>query len=156
MNPLVAKETRFRRAAATVLAVTGLALVVAVAIARPAPDFADQPVLAVIRDAGARPAWEIRLAPAAHEIAATSLRAEPAPKGRAFELWLLPAAAARARPLGILPPAGVAVIPLAPHDVPLLGGRGALLVTLEAEEGAPDLRLGGAPLFRGRLRGTIN
>jgi anti-sigma-K factor RskA len=144
------------RAAAAVLAVAVLALVVAAAIGRSAPDFADRPVLTVIRDGRARPVWEIRLARAAHEIVAVSLRAQPVPAGRAFELWLLPAAAAEPRPLGILPPTGVAVIPLAPRNAALLAERGALLVTLEASEGAPDLRPSGAPLFRGQLRGMIN
>ncbi len=147
---------RFWRAAAAVLAIAVLALLVAAAIGRSAPDFADRPVLAVIRDGRARPVWEIRLARAAHEIAARSLRAEPVPAGRAFELWLLPAAAAGPRPLGILPSTGVDVIPLAPRNAALLAGRGALLVTLEASEGAPDLRPSGAPLFRGHLRGMIN
>lgn len=156
MNPVVADDARRWRAAAEVLAVAVLALVVAAAIARPAPDFADRPVLAVIRDEGAHPVWAIRLAPAAHEIAARSLRAETAPRGRGFELWLVPAGAAAPRPLGMLPASGSQVIPLIPENAALLAGRGALLVTLEAAEGAPDLRPGGAPLFRGRLRGMIN
>lgn len=156
MNAVLATDIRVWRAAATVLAVAVLALVVAAAIARPAPDFAARPVVAVIRDAAGRPVWDIRLAPAAHEIAAASMRAEPAPRGRAYELWLVAAGAAAPRPLGMLPPAGITVIPLAPQNATLLAGRGALLVTLEAGEGAPDLQPSGAPRFRGQLRGLIN
>lgn len=152
----VFKGIVFWRTAATVLAVAVLALVVAAAIGRPVPDFADRPVLAVIRDAGGRPVWEIRLSRTAHEIAAASLRAEPAPAGRGFEVWLVPAAGAGPRPLGMLPAAGSRLIPLAPRDTALFARRGALVVTLEAGEGAPDLRPSAAPLFRGRLRGMIN
>jgi anti-sigma-K factor RskA len=149
-------SVRFWRAAAVVLAVAALALLVAAAIGRGAPDFANRPVLAVIRDSRGRPVWAIRLARAAREITAASLRPAPAPAGRAFELWLLPAAAAQPRPLGMLPAAGSRIIPLAPRNAALIAGRGALLVTLEADEGAPDLRPSGTPLFRGRLRGMIN
>ncbi|MGH7054880.1 MAG: anti-sigma factor domain-containing protein [Stellaceae bacterium] len=156
MNPLLASETRRWRAVAAVLTVAVLALIVAAAIARPAPDFADRPVLAVIRDGDARPVWTIRLAPAAHEIAATSLRAEMAPRSHGFELWLVPAGATAPRPLGMLPASGSQVIPLIPENAALLARRGTLLVTLEAAEGASDLRPSGAPLFRGHLRGMIN
>lgn len=156
MNPVVADDARRWRAAAEVLAVAVLALVVAAAIARPSPDFADRPVLAVIRDGDAHPVWAIRLAPAAHEIAVRSLRAETAPRGRGFELWLVSAGTAAPRPLGMLSSAGGEVIPLTPQNTALLTGRGVLLVTLETGEGAPDLRPSGAPLFRGRLRGMIN
>ncbi|HJU19980.1 MAG TPA: hypothetical protein VJ770_26305, partial [Stellaceae bacterium] len=57
-----------------VLAVAALALAVAAAIQRPAADFADRPILAVLRDGSERPVWEIRLASRAHEIAVKTLR----------------------------------------------------------------------------------
>jgi anti-sigma-K factor RskA len=149
-------DVRFWRGAAAVLAVAVLALVVAAAIGRSAPDFANRKVLAVLRDDRERPVWQIRLARSAHEIAVRALQAEPAPKDRAFELWLVAAKTAMPIPLGILPPAGQKVIPLAPRAAALLTGSGALLVTLEPSEGAPDLRPGGAPMFQGRLRNVIN
>jgi anti-sigma-K factor RskA len=149
-------DIRFWRGTAGVLAIAVSALIVAAAIGRDRPDFADRPVLTVIRDGRARPVWEIRLARAAHEIAARNLWAEPAPKGRAFELWLLPAGAATPRPLGILPSAGREVIPVTPRDAASLAAPGTLLVTLEPGEGALDLRPSGPLLFRGRLHGVIN
>jgi anti-sigma-K factor RskA len=149
-------DLRFWRGTTGMLAVAALALIVAAAIGRSVPDFTDRPVLAVIRDASGRPVWEIRLAQRAHEIAARNLRAEPAPKSRAFELWLLSAGAATPRPLGILPSIGREVIPLTPRDAALLAVPGALLVTLEPGEGAPDLRPSGPPAFRGRLRDRVN
>jgi anti-sigma-K factor RskA len=149
-------DIRFWRGAAGVLAVAVSALIVAAAIGRDRPDFVDRPVLTVIRDGRARPVWEIRLARAAHEIAARNLGAAPAPKSRAFELWLLPAGAATPRPLGILPSAGCEVIPVTPRDAASLAAPGALLVTLEPGGGAPDLRPSGPPMFRGRLHGMLN
>src|SRR5579875_1356696 len=136
---LLQDKTRCWRGTTAVLAIAGLALVTAAAIRRPPPDF------------GGRPVWQIRLARAAHEMAVQTLRAQPLPKDRAFELWLLPAGRARPRPLGILPAHGNTVIPIAPREAALLVKRGALPVTLEPSEGAPGLRPDGPPLFRGRL-----
>jgi anti-sigma-K factor RskA len=148
-------DTRFWRGTTAVLAIAVLALTVAATIRRHRPDFANRPVLAVIRDGSGRPVWNIRLARAAHEIAAQSVRAAAEPAGRGFELWLTPAAAATPRPLGLLPSAGQRVIPVMPRYAALLAGRGALFVTLETSEGSPSLQPSGPPVFRGRLSGLV-
>ncbi len=63
----------FWRRAAAVLATVALALLVAALIAREPPDFAQRPVIAVLQNTGRHPAWAIRLARSAHQIAIDSL-----------------------------------------------------------------------------------
>src|SRR5579875_2556580 len=58
---LLQDKTRCWRGTTAVLAIAGLALVTAAAIRRPPPDFADRPVLPVVRDGAGRPVWQIRL-----------------------------------------------------------------------------------------------
>jgi anti-sigma-K factor RskA len=141
----------FRHPGVAIAAAVALALVVAAVVERPVPDFAGRPVAAVLRDRAGRATWAIRLAPAAHEIAADALRAEPAPAGRAYQLWLLPNGAAAPRSLGLLPGAGRRVIPLSPLAARLLAGAGRLIVTLEPAEGAGDARPASPALYRAAL-----
>lgn len=135
--------------------VLAAALAVAAAIHRPAPDFAARPVLALLHSPGGNPAWRLRWSRTAAEIAARSLGSAKPPRGHAFELWLVTGGSAAPRPLGILPLTGRRLIPLAPANVRLLGGPGALIATAEPPEGTPALRPSGPALFRGRLRAPI-
>ena len=69
----------FWRRTTGVLALLSLALLVAAIIARDPPEFSSMPVIAVVRDGEQHPIWAVHLARAAHQIAADSLRAQPAP-----------------------------------------------------------------------------
>ena len=121
-------DTRVWRWAAGALATLSLALLVAAIIARDPPDFSEVSIVAVVRDGERHPVWAIRLARAAHQIAADTLRDEPAPPGRVYQLWLLFAENAR-----------------------LLAGTGELVVTLEPAGGSPNREPSGPPVFRGAL-----
>ena len=94
----------FWRRAAAVLATVALALLVAALIAREPPDFAQRPVIAVLQNTGRHPAWAIRLARSAHQIAIDSLDPPRPPSGKAYQLWL---AAPGAAPPTARPAAGV-------------------------------------------------
>lgn len=59
------------------------------------------PVVAVLRDGGQRPIWAIRLARAAHQIAADSLRIETNLAGHVYQLWLSVPDAKTPRRLGV-------------------------------------------------------
>ena len=147
-------SARFWRRAAAVLGVTALALLVAATIGRPAPDFSARPVIAVVRDGGHHPVWAIRLASTAHQIAADSLRPQPVPAGRAYQLWLAVAGAPALHPLGLLPQRGRKAIPVTPANTRLLAGAGDLLVTLEPTGGSKDPAPSGPVLFRGVFNGS--
>src|SRR5438045_1681987 len=82
-------DIRVWRWAAGAFATLSLALLVAAIISRDPPDFSDISIVAVVRDGERHPVWAIRLARAAHQIAADTLRDEPAPPGRVYQLWLL-------------------------------------------------------------------
>jgi anti-sigma-K factor RskA len=129
--------------------VAALALSVAAAVKRAPPDFPALPLIATIHDADRRPLWAIRAAPAAHQIAIDCLAAEPAPEGRAYQLWL--AAPAGTYSLGLLPGSGRKII----AEIPVLFGRlasaGELVVTLEPARGADLSRPDGPILFRAPL-----
>jgi len=140
------------RAIAAGLAVLALALMVAALAARPAPDFAEHRVIAVLRDAGQNPLWTIRLAPGAHQIAVDSLAAPASPPGRVYQLWLARPGAGLPRPLGLLPRSGRKVIAETPANSRLLTRPGELLVTLEAKGGSQRPGPSGPVEFRGRLR----
>jgi len=95
-------DIRVWRWAAGVFATLSLALLVAAIIARDPPDFSDISIVAVVRDGERHPVWAIRLARAAHQIAADTLRDEPAPPGRVYQAVALgrgPDRAASTRPL---------------------------------------------------------
>lgn len=141
------------RRAAAVLATLSLALLVAALIARDPPDFSAMPVIAVVRDREQHPIWTIRLARAAHQIAADSLRVPPSPAGRAYQLWLLAPEIAQPRQIGLMPQSGRKPIAVSPQNARLLTGAGELLVTLEPRGGSAGATPSGPVVFRGTLEG---
>ena len=80
------EDRRVWRWATGVFATFSLALLVAAIVARDSPDFSDMSIVSIVRDSEQRPVWTIRLARAAHQIAADSLRPEPVPRGRVYQL----------------------------------------------------------------------
>ncbi len=144
-------DMRAWRWVAGVLATLSLALLVAAIIARDPPDFSGISIVAVVRDGERHPVWAIRLARAAHQIAADTLRDEPAPPGRVYQLWLLVADRTGPRQLGLLPPSGRKCIAVSPDNARLLAGAGELVVTLEPAGGSPNREPTGPPVFRGAL-----
>jgi anti-sigma-K factor RskA len=144
-------DIRVWRWATGVLATLSLALLVAAIIARDPPDFSDMSIVAVVRDGERHPVWAIRLARAAHQIAADTLRDEPDPPGRVYQLWLLVADRTGPRQLGLLPPSGRKRIAVSPENARLLAGTGELVVTLEPAGGSPNPEPTGQPVFRGAL-----
>jgi anti-sigma-K factor RskA len=140
-----------RRAIAAAVAVLLLALAVAAAVRRAPPRFARLTPFAVVRDAAGRPLWALRLAPAAHEIAADRVGGAPPPAGHAYQLWL--ALPQGPRSLGLLPATGRKVVPETPAAVARLQGAGALIVTLEAARGSRRPRPSGPVAFRARFGG---
>ena len=144
----------FWRSASVVLASLSLALLVAAVIAREPPDFSAMPVVAIVRDGERHPIWAIRLARAAHQIAADTLRPQLAPADRAYQLWLLVPGGAPPRSLGLLPQSARKRIAVTPENAGLLGGDGELEVTLEPMGGSPGARPSGPILFRAGLEGS--
>jgi anti-sigma-K factor RskA len=144
-------DIRVWQRATGVLAILSLALLVAAIIARDPPDFSDISIVAVVRDGERHPVWAIRLARAAHQIAADTLRDEPAPPGRVYQLWLLVADGTGPRQLGLLPPSGRKRIAVSPENARLVAGAGELVVTLEPAGGSPNRQPSGPPVFRGAL-----
>ncbi len=144
-------DIRVWRWAAGVLATLSLALLVAAIVARDPPDFSDVSIVAVVRDGERHPVWAIRLARAAHQMAADTLRDEPAPPGRVYQLWLLVADRTGPHQLGLLPPSGRKRIAVSPENARLLAGTGELVVTLEPAGGSPNRGPSGPPVFRGAL-----
>jgi anti-sigma-K factor RskA len=127
------------------------ASLVAASIARDPPDFSDMAIVAIVRDGERHPVWAIRLARAAHQIAVDTLRDEPAPPGRVYQLWLLVADRSGPRQLGLLPPSGRERIAVSPENARLLAGAGELVVTLEPAGGSPNREPSGQPVFRGTV-----
>jgi anti-sigma-K factor RskA len=144
----------FWRRATAVLGTLSLALFVAAIIAREPPDFSAMPIVAIVRDGEQHPIWAIRLARAAHQIAADCLRPQPPPAGGVYQLWLLIPDSAGPRPLGLLPQAGRKPIPVTPENARLLAGEGELEVTLESIGGSRGPGPNGPTLFRGSLEGS--
>lgn len=147
-------SVRFWRGAAAGLATLSLALLVAAIIARDPPDFSNMPIIAVIRDDAQRPSWAIRVARAAHQIAADSLRVAPPPPDHVYQLWLLVPESAKPHQLGLLPQSGRKRIAVTPENTRLLTGAGELLVTLEPAGGSPEPAPSGPTAFRGTLEGA--
>jgi anti-sigma-K factor RskA len=143
---------RFWRGVAAVLATAALALLAAALVARDPPDFAERPVIAVLRDAGHRPAWSVRLARAAHQIAVDGLDPPPPPGDKAYQLWLA-APGAAVEPLGLLPLSGRKVIAETPTNIRRLAGTGEVLVTLEPAKGPLADAPREQPVFRASLAG---
>jgi anti-sigma-K factor RskA len=156
-GPAVVRKLRdnvgFWRSVSAVLATLCGALLVAAIIARPPPNFSNMPVIAVIRDAQQQPIWAIRLAAASHQTAVDSLREEPPPSGRVYQLWLLFPDSAKPHQLGLLPQSGRKPIAVSPVDSRLLAGAGEFLVTLEPKGGSPEPGPSGPVVFRGSLEG---
>jgi anti-sigma-K factor RskA len=147
------ESVSFWRWASVVLSTLSLALLVAAMIAREPSDFSATPVVAVVRDVEQHPIWAIRLARAAHQIAADSLRPQPAPADRVYQLWLL-VPGGTPRPLGLLPESERKRIAVTPENARLLGGDGELEVTLEPTDGSPVSEPSGPVVFRGGLEGS--
>ena len=146
---------RVWRWAAAVFATLSLALLVAAIIARDPPDFSDMSIVAIVRDAEHHPVWAIRLARAAHQIAADSLRDEPAPPGRVYQLWLLAPDRGEPHQLGLLPLFGRKRIAVSPENAYLLSGIGELVVTLEPAGGSANRTPSGQTVFRGTLERAV-
>jgi anti-sigma-K factor RskA len=108
----------------------------------------------VIRDVERHPVWAIRLARAAHEIAADTLRLEPPPADHVYQLWLLARDSAKPHQLGLLPQSGRKQIAVTPENTRLLTGAGELIVTLEPIGGSPDPAPSGPTAFRATLEGA--
>lgn len=133
-------NARFWRSVAGLLATTVLALLVAAVISRDPPDFAELRVLCVLRDDGRQPAWSVRLAAAAHQIAVDGLSPPAPPAGKTYQLWLA-APDTALRPLALLPLSGRKILPVTPENTRRLAKKGELRVTLEPATGT----LAGAP-----------
>lgn len=149
----ICDSVRFWRGATAALATLSLALLVAAMIARDPPSFSSEPVIAVIRDNAQHPVWTIRLARAADEIAADSLRVARAPPDHVYQLWLLAADSAKPHQLGLLPQSGRKPIVVTPENARLLAGAGELIVTLEPAGGSPQPVPTGSTAFRATLEG---
>jgi anti-sigma-K factor RskA len=148
------EDARFWHAATAVLLVATLALLVAAIVCRPAPVFATRRAIAVLAGIGGRPAWAIRLAPAAHLIAVEALQPPPAPAGRVYQLWLSADGPAGPQQLGLLPEAGREAIPVTPENARRLSLAGQLFVTLEPAGGSPQSEPSGRVVSRGGFAGT--
>jgi anti-sigma-K factor RskA len=144
----------FWRLASVVLAPLSLALFVAAMIAREPPDFSAMPGIAVVRDSEQHPIWAIRLARAAHQIAADSLRPQRVPADHAYQLWLLTSDASAPHPIGLLPQSERKVIAVTPENARLLAGEGELEITLEPIGGSLFPGPSGPTLFRASLEGS--
>lgn len=144
----------FWRATSVVLATLSLALLVAAIIARGPPDFSAAPVIGVLRDGEHRAIWAIRLDRASHQIAADSLRPQPAPPDRVYQLWFSAPGATAPRSLGLLPQSTRKRIAITSETARSLAAGGELEVTLEPAGGSPDPRPSGPALFRGTLGGS--
>lgn len=146
-------SARLWRCAAAVLATTALALAVSALVSRAPPDFGELPVIAMLRDPGQHPAWAVRLAPPAHQIAIDGFDAPPPPPGKAYQLWLV-APGAAPEPLGLLPLSGRKIIAETPANIRLLTGRGELWITLEPATGTLAAAPSGAPVLGAGFDGS--
>jgi anti-sigma-K factor RskA len=145
-------DARLWRRIAGVLAVTALAVLVAALVAREPPDFAERPVIAVLRAKDAQPLWALRLARSAHRIAVDALSPLSPPAGKDYQLWLLAAGAAPPQPLGLLPLSGRKILAETPANIRHLAeGAGELGVTLEPASGALAGVPSGPPAFTANL-----
>jgi anti-sigma-K factor RskA len=144
----------FWRRATAVLATLSLALLVAAIVNRGPADFSAMPIVAVVRDDEQHPIWAIRLARAAHQISADSLRVQPVPADRVYQLWLSGPDATAPHQLGLLPQSGRKRIAVSPENARLLAGSGELVVTLEPPGGSRGPTPSGPTVFRGTLESS--
>jgi anti-sigma-K factor RskA len=112
------------------------------------------PVIAIVRDSEQHPVWAIRLARAAHQIAADSLRPQSPPADHVYQLWLLASDVATPHPIGLLPQSERKVIAVTPENARLLSGAGELEVTLEPVGGSTAPGPTGPILFRASIEGS--
>jgi len=147
-------DVLFWRRATGVLATLSLALFVAAIVSRGPADFSAMPIIAVVRDGEQHPIWAIRLARGPHRIAADSLRAQPVPADRVYQLWLSVPDATAPHQLGLLPQSGRKRIAVSPENARLLASSGELVVTLEPPGGSPGSTPSGPTVFRGTLEGS--
>jgi len=112
------------------------------------------PVIAIVRDGEQHPVWAIRLARAAHQIAADSLRPQPIPADHVYQLWLLVSDATAPHPIGLLPQSERKLIAVTSENARLLAGEGELEVTLEPAGGSPAPGPTGPTLFRASLESS--
>src|SRR5260370_39174327 len=131
-------DIRVWRWAAAVMATLSLGLLVAAIIARDPPDFSDISIVAVVRDGERHPVWAIRLARAAHQIAADTLRDEPAPPGRVYQLLLFVTDRTGPHHLGLLPTSGRKPLAVSAENARLLAGIGELVVNVQPAAGSPS------------------
>jgi anti-sigma-K factor RskA len=120
-------------------------------VAHDPPDFAQRPVIAVLRGQGQHPAWVVRLARAAHQIAVDSLDPPAPPPGKGYQLWLAASGAAAKEPLGLMPLSGRKIIAETPETIRALARKGELWVTLEPASGTLAAAPTGRPMFRGNF-----
>jgi len=146
-------EQTARWRAAVLLSTLTLSLAVAGVVRREPADFITAPVVAVLQDAERNVVWSIRLAPAAHLIAADTMRAPPPTADRAYQLWLI-SAAGKPRPLGLLPQSGRKEIAIVPSDTFRFRIPGELIVSVEPAGGALQASPSGVIIFRGVLGGA--
>ena len=144
----------FWRWVTVVLATLSLALFVAAMIAREPANFSVMPVIAIVRDGEQHPVWAIRLARAAHQIAADSLRPQSPPAHHVYQLWLLASDVATPHPIGLLPQSERKVIAVTPENARLLAGAGELEVSLEPVGGSTAPGPTGPVLFRASLENS--
>ena len=112
------------------------------------------PVIAIVRDGEQHPVWAIRLARAAHQIAADSLRPQSPPADHVYQLWLLASDAATPHPIALLPQSERKVIAVTPENARMLAGAGELEVTLEPVGGSTAPGPTGPVLFRASLENS--
>src|SRR5262249_20169923 len=110
--------------------------------------------VAVVRDGEHHSIWAIRLARAAHQIAADSVRPQPAPPDHVYQLWLLVPEGAPPWPLGLLPRSARKRIAVSPENTRLLASDGELEVALDPTGGSPAAGPSGPVLFRASLEGS--
>lgn len=144
-------SARLWRGITAVLSTAALALLVAALVARAPPDFAQRPVIAVLRDTSGRPGWTVRLAPNAHQIAIDSLSPPPAPAGKDYQLWLT-TPGGTPQPLALLPLAGRKIFAETPGNIRLLASTAELRVTLEPATGTFAPAPSGQSVFRAPIR----
>ncbi|MGA8760078.1 MAG: anti-sigma factor [Stellaceae bacterium] len=145
-------SVRFWRGAAIVLATAACALLVAAVVAREPPNFANRPVIAVLRDTGQHPGWSVRLASSADQIAVDSEGPPPPPPGETYQLWIAGHETVAAQPLGLLPMSGRKIFAESPTNIRLLTGSGELWVTLEKATGTLAEAPSTPPVFRATLK----
>lgn len=125
-------------------------LALSVALLRPQPEVADQPLVVVLAGQDAQPALIATAARGDRVMTVKVVGGAPVPADRALELWMLPDGQAP-RSLGLVPATGVGRVVLpAPPDV-AFAGVPALAVSLEQAGGSTTGAPQGPVLYTGRI-----